>query len=130
MQVSEGLLTHRTVVTDALDVKETSIGCKADLFEIFEILRLRPMAKSYQSLITISALKARPSLKYCLMRDLLLSTCSDGVTPSGRVGNWRGGASTRGLCFPRQERRWEYNLRQLPTVPAWPAAHTNPLKVP
>ena len=29
----------RTVVTDALDVKETSIGCKADLFEIFEILQ-------------------------------------------------------------------------------------------
>ena len=29
MQVNEGILTDRTVVTDALDVKETSIGCKA-----------------------------------------------------------------------------------------------------
>ncbi len=39
MQVNEGLLTDRTVVTDALDVKETSIGCKADLFQIFEVLQ-------------------------------------------------------------------------------------------
>ena len=29
MQVNEGILTDRTVVTDALNVKETSIGCKA-----------------------------------------------------------------------------------------------------
>ena len=70
MQVNEGLLTDRTVVTDALDVKETSIGCKADPFEIIKVLQ----SASYTEVIgviTVSVLKARPSLKYCLMRDLL-----------------------------------------------------------
>ena len=71
LHVLEGGFADEAIVTDALDVKQTSVRRKADLAQLLEIFDASPMAKSRVSLIVVSVRSACPSLWYCLMRVFL-----------------------------------------------------------
>ncbi len=81
MQGIEDGCSDRTIVTNTLDVEKASGGVEADLLEVIEVDQSALDTEVVGVLITISVRRAaRPSLKYCLIREC--STCSDGCTPS------------------------------------------------
>jgi len=57
-----------TIVADAFDVQETSVGVKADPPQRGEVLQPFADAEVARVLIVVSVRSARPSLWYCLMR--------------------------------------------------------------
>ena len=67
LHVLEGGLADEAIVTDALDVKQTSVGSKPILRSCSRFSMRRPMAKSRVSLIVVSVRSACPSLWYCLI---------------------------------------------------------------
>ena len=66
-----GSLANEAVVSDGLDVEETSIGLKADLPKRREVLQSLPIRKSRVLLMVVSVRRAQFNLKYCLIRELL-----------------------------------------------------------
>ena len=64
------LFTDRAIMGNRLDVQKTSVGFKADL-KAGRFLSCLPIPKSRGLLMVVSVRSARPSLWYCLMRELL-----------------------------------------------------------
>src|SRR3954467_11945933 len=62
LQVLERCFADEAVVADALDVKQTPVGGKADLAQLRGFLMRRPMSKSRVSLMVVSVRSACPSL--------------------------------------------------------------------
>src|SRR4051812_41393242 len=62
LQVLERCFADEAVVADALDVKQTSVGRKANLAQFGRFSMRRPMSKSRVSLMVVSVRSACPSL--------------------------------------------------------------------
>src|SRR3954453_22063110 len=81
LQVLERCFADEAVVADALDVKQTPVGGKADLAQFREIFDASANVEFPVSFMGGSVRNRLPSLGNLLKRGFLLSTCSDGTTP-------------------------------------------------
>ena len=71
LQMLEGVVAQRAVVTDLLDLKQPRLAAKPMRRSSGRFFNSRPTPKSRVSLMVVSVLKAGPSLWYCLMRERL-----------------------------------------------------------
>ena len=82
-------------MADALDVEQTSVGLEADLRSAGRLRSRLPMPKSRVLLMVVSVRSARPSLWYCLMRDVLVV---DVQRRDDAVGDDAGAEAPRGAA--------------------------------
>ena len=70
-------------MAEALDAKQASVGGEADPFQIFEVAQATADIEVVRVVDDFLGAQRAPLLKwYCLIRECLCSTCSDGVIPS------------------------------------------------